>query len=55
MSIIALLLKMVPTSQRLNSLKKNYDIKNTLGYILSFLEQIIKEMDRRFNDTAVSS
>ncbi|KAL4119987.1 hypothetical protein QTP88_012737 [Uroleucon formosanum] len=40
-------------SKRLNSLKKDYGIKNTLKYILSFLEQVIKEMDRRFNDTAV--
>ena len=40
-------------SKRLNSLKKDDDIKNTLKYILSFLEQVIKEMDLRFNDTAV--
>lgn len=39
-------------SKKLNSLKKDDDIKNTLKYILSFLEQVIKEMDRRFNDTA---
>jgi len=26
---------------------------HTLGYILSFLELVIKEMDRRLNDTAI--
>ena len=35
------------------NLIKDDGIKNTLKYILSFLEQVIKEMDHRFNDTAV--
>lgn len=41
-------------SSKLNSLKKDDYFKETISCLSQFLEQTIKEMNRRFNDTALT-